>query len=52
MPSSSFNVLTICASTLEELDVIFESPNPVKASLTAHKVALARDGTVLASDDI
>ncbi|KAM0715174.1 hypothetical protein Q7P37_009639 [Cladosporium fusiforme] len=38
--------------TLEELDHIFEAPNPVKHSLTRHKVALAHDGTVLASDDV
>lgn len=38
--------------TLEELDRIFEAKNPVKTSLVHHKVALARDGTVLASDDI
>nr|OQO16755.1 hypothetical protein B0A51_15710 [Rachicladosporium sp. CCFEE 5018] len=38
--------------TLEELDTIFESPNPVKTSLKAHKVALANDGTILASDEI
>lgn len=38
--------------TLEELDHIFEAPNPVKTSLVNHKVALARDGTVLASDDV
>lgn len=38
--------------TLEELDHIFEAKNPVKHSLVHHKVALARDGTVLASDDV
>jgi len=38
--------------TLEELDRIFEAKNPVKASLIHHKVALASDGTVLASDDV
>jgi len=38
--------------TLEELDGIFEAKNPVKTSLVHHKVALARDGTVLASDDV
>jgi hypothetical protein len=38
--------------TLEELDRIFEAKNPVKTSLVHHKVALARDGTVLASDDV
>jgi len=38
--------------TLEELDGIFEAKNPVKTSLVQHKVALARDGTVLASDDV
>lgn len=38
--------------TLEELDRIFEAKNPVKTSLIHHKVALARDGTVLASDDV
>jgi MFS family permease len=38
--------------TLEELDQIFEAKNPVKHSLVHHKVALARDGTVLASDDV
>lgn len=38
--------------TLEELDTIFEAKRPVKQSLIKHKVALARDGTVLASDDV
>jgi len=38
--------------TLEELDQIFEAKNPVKHSLVHHKVALASDGTVLASDDV
>jgi len=38
--------------TLEELDRIFEAKNPVKASLIHPKVALASDGTVLASDDV
>lgn len=38
--------------TLEELDRIFEAKNPVKTSLIHHKVALASDGTVLASDDV
>lgn len=38
--------------TLEELDSIFEAKNPVKTSLIHHKVAVARDGTVLASDDV
>ncbi|KAI5362855.1 Putative major facilitator, sugar transporter, major facilitator superfamily [Septoria linicola] len=37
--------------TLEELDKIFEAPNPVKESLKAHKLAVANDGTVLASED-
>jgi len=34
--------------TLEELDNIFEAPNPVKASLIPQKVAIAHDGTILA----
>ncbi|KAK5128248.1 hypothetical protein LTR85_002915 [Meristemomyces frigidus] len=38
--------------TLEELDQIFEARNPVKASLAAHKVELASDGTVLASTEV
>ena len=38
--------------TLEELDLIFESSNPVKESLKAHKVELAQDGTVLASKEV
>lgn len=38
--------------TLEELDVIFEARNPVKASLNAHKVAILSDKTILASDDV
>jgi sugar porter (SP) family MFS transporter len=37
--------------TLEELDMIFESKNPVKTSLMARKVAMANDGTILASED-
>jgi hypothetical protein len=37
--------------TLEELDRIFEAEKPVKESLRARKLAVARDGTVLASDD-
>ena len=36
--------------TLEELDLVFEAPNPVKASLQPHKIALANDGTILASE--
>jgi len=38
--------------TLEELDKIFEARNPVKASLAKHKVELASDGTVLASNEV
>ncbi|KAF2206530.1 hypothetical protein CERZMDRAFT_103292 [Cercospora zeae-maydis SCOH1-5] len=37
--------------TLEELDTIFEARNPVKESLKAHKLAVANDGTVLASEE-
>lgn len=37
--------------TLEELDKIFEAPNPVKASLKPQKLAVNADGTVLASED-
>ncbi|CAK1358420.1 Lactose permease [Cercospora beticola] len=37
--------------TLEELDMIFEARNPVKESLKAHKLAVANDGTVLASEE-
>lgn len=37
--------------TLEELDMIFEAKNPVKESLKAHKLAVANDGTVLASEE-
>lgn len=38
--------------TLEELDKIFEAPNPVKESLKPHKVAVNSQGTILASEDI
>lgn len=38
--------------TLEELDRIFESRNPVKTSLIAHKVALDTEGTILASEKV
>jgi len=38
--------------TLEELDVVFEAPNPVKASLVPQKIAIASDGTVLASEKV
>lgn len=37
--------------TLEELDQVFEAKSPVKASLQARKVAVANDGTILASED-
>ncbi|KAK5108879.1 hypothetical protein LTR62_007769 [Meristemomyces frigidus] len=37
--------------TLEELDKIFEAKNPVKASLVPHKVAVDKEGTVLASEE-
>jgi len=37
--------------TLEELDNIFEARNPVKASLAGRKVAVAYDGTILASTE-
>lgn len=37
--------------TLEELDMVFEAPSPVKASLQARKVAIADDGTFVASED-
>ncbi len=37
--------------TLEELDRIFEAENPVKESLIPHKVAVDREGTVLASEE-
>jgi hypothetical protein len=36
--------------TLEELDLVFEAPNPVKASLVPQKIAIAQDGTVLAAE--
>ena len=38
--------------TLEELDKIFEAPNPVKESLKPKKVAVNSEGTVLASEEI
>ena len=31
--------------------MIFEAKNPVKESLKAHKLAVANDGTVLASEE-
>ena len=37
--------------TLEELDKIFQAPNPVKESLKPKKLAVDADGTVLASED-
>ena len=37
--------------TLEELDSIFESRNPVKTSLIPRKVAVDSEGTILASED-
>ncbi|EME41001.1 hypothetical protein DOTSEDRAFT_74520 [Dothistroma septosporum NZE10] len=37
--------------TLEELDQIFEARNPVKASLHRKKIAVANDGTVLATEE-
>ena len=37
--------------TLEEMDKIFEAPNPVKASLVPHKVAVDSEGTIIASED-
>ncbi|KAK5170400.1 uncharacterized protein LTR77_004987 [Saxophila tyrrhenica] len=38
--------------TLEEMDKIFEAPNPVKESLKPHKVAVNSEGTILATEDI
>jgi MFS family permease len=38
--------------TLEELDSIFESNNPVKTSLIPKKLAVAEDGTVLATEKV
>ncbi|KAK3678239.1 hypothetical protein LTR37_021490 [Vermiconidia calcicola] len=38
--------------TLEELDKIFNSPNPVKTSLVPHKIAVDSEGTIVASEDI
>ncbi|GAB7362863.1 hypothetical protein MBLNU230_g3165t1 [Neophaeotheca triangularis] len=37
--------------TLEELDLVFEAKNPVKASLVPHRLAVGHDGTVLASEN-
>jgi MFS family permease len=37
--------------TLEELDKIFSAPNPVKASLVPHKIAVDSHGTILVSED-
>lgn len=37
--------------TLEELDLVFEAKNPVKASLQARKVAIADNGIIVASED-
>jgi hypothetical protein len=36
--------------TLEELDLVFEAPNPVKASLKPRKIAVTNDGNVLAAE--
>lgn len=37
--------------TLEELDHIFAAPNPVKASLVPHKIAVDSQGTIIASEE-
>ena len=37
--------------TLEELDKIFESRNPVKESLKPRKLAIDQEGTILASEE-
>jgi len=36
--------------TLEELDAIFEAPNPVKESLKPVKIAFDEEGTILAAE--
>lgn len=38
--------------TLEELDIIFDSPHPVKESLRPHKLALTHEGHVLHKEDL
>ena len=38
--------------TLEELDLVFQARNPVKASLQRRKVALDSQGTVLAKEEL
>lgn len=38
--------------TLEELDEIFNAPNPVKHSLKAHKIALNSDKQIVGIEDI
>lgn len=38
--------------TLEELDVIFSAPNPVKESLKSHKIALNSAHEVVASEEL
>ncbi|KAK1088521.1 hypothetical protein LTR33_000516 [Friedmanniomyces endolithicus] len=40
------------AHTLEELDSIFEARNPVKASLTARKVAFSAEGKIVAVEEL
>ena len=37
--------------SLEELDELFESPNPKKASLEFHEVVVRRDGTIKDAGD-
>lgn len=39
-------------TTLEELDDIFAAPNPVKASLKVHKLALNSERQVVTVEDI
>jgi len=38
--------------TLEELDVIFNSPHPVKESLRPHRLAINHEGDVLVKEDL
>jgi len=38
--------------TLEELDIIFESRNPVKESLRPHRLAISHEGNVLVKEDL
>lgn len=51
-PRRRFMLASLIIFQLEELDKIFEAPNPVKFSLKAHKLAINHDNQVVATEDI